>query len=122
MNAPEQHELFCLPEGVKKVTVEADTKVTNAANFHVQLEDHTLGNIIRMQLLRDPKVVFAGYKIPHPLENRLIVKVQTTEDSSPVDAMAGAIRDLHKELVSISEKFKREVFARRGPDAATYHQ
>ena len=28
---------------------------------------YSIGNLIRIQLLRDPQVRFAGYKMPHPL-------------------------------------------------------
>lgn len=34
-----------------------------------------MGNLIRMQLHADRFVVFAGYRIPHPLENKMVVKV-----------------------------------------------
>ena len=39
-------------------------------------EDHTVGNMIRHQLLKDPNVLFAGYKNPHPLEHRIILRIQ----------------------------------------------
>lgn len=57
-------------------------------------EDHTLGNMIRCQLLKDPKVLFAGYKNPHPLEHKIILRVQTTSDYTPQDALMQAITDL----------------------------
>ena len=31
---------------------------------------------MRMQLHRDPNVVFAGYQVPHPSDNRIVVKVR----------------------------------------------
>jgi len=65
-----------LPEGVRKLTFTRDTKVSNAGTFIVQKEDHTLGNPIRMQLHRDPNVVFAGYQVPHPSDNRIVIKVR----------------------------------------------
>ena len=37
-------------------------KVPNAAIFTLNKEDHTLGNMIRHQLMKDPNVIFAGYK------------------------------------------------------------
>ena len=41
----------------------------NAAIFTINKEDHTVGNMVRMQLLKDPNVLFAGYKNPHPMDN-----------------------------------------------------
>ena len=66
MNQPSRAEKFVLPDGVRKLTFTRDTKVANAGTYIVQKEDHTLGNIVRMQLHRDPNVVFAGYQVPHP--------------------------------------------------------
>ena len=76
MNQPSRAEKFVLPDGVRKLTFTRDTKVANAGTFIVQKEDHTLGNTVRMQLHRDPNVVFAGYQVPHPSDNRIIVKVR----------------------------------------------
>jgi DNA-directed RNA polymerase subunit L len=33
--------------------------------------------------LSDPDVVFAGYKVPHPLKHTTVIKVQTNHNSSP---------------------------------------
>lgn len=36
-----------------------------------------LGNMIRMQLHEDSKgVIFAGYRIPHPLESKMVIMVK----------------------------------------------
>lgn len=58
------------------------------------------------QLLKDPNVLFAGYKIPHPLEHKFILRIQTTANSSPHEAFMGAIRDLISELSLFEERFK----------------
>ncbi|XP_021739777.1 DNA-directed RNA polymerases II, IV and V subunit 11-like isoform X3 [Chenopodium quinoa] len=74
MNAPDRYERFVVPEGVKKVSYERDTKIINAASFTIEREDHTIGNILRMQLHRDPNVLFAGCKLPHPLQYKILVR------------------------------------------------
>ncbi|KAL7474551.1 hypothetical protein ACHAW6_000523 [Cyclotella cf. meneghiniana] len=40
-------------------------------------EDHTLGNALRHVLIRDPRVSFAGYCVPHPSEPVVHLRVQT---------------------------------------------
>jgi len=80
----------------------------NAATFTVEREDHTIGNVIRMQLHRDPSVLFAGYKLPHPLQYRLVLKIQTTSQSSPMQAYNLAITDLTKELDHLKAVFEQE--------------
>lgn len=48
MNAPERYEVTTLPEGVDRITVSFDPRLPNAAVYQIQLEDHTMGNLIRM--------------------------------------------------------------------------
>ena len=48
MNAPARQLLWVLPEGQKKMEMEKDTKIPNAANFIIHKEDHTVGNLLRM--------------------------------------------------------------------------
>ena len=58
------------------------------------------------QLLKDPQVLFAGYKVPHPLENKFIIRIQTTPDYSPQEAFTNAITDLISEVSLLEERFK----------------
>ena len=41
--------------------------IPSSSIFTFNKEDHTLGNLLRSQLLKSPHVRFAGYKVPHPL-------------------------------------------------------
>ncbi|XP_006834467.1 PREDICTED: DNA-directed RNA polymerase II subunit RPB11-b1-like [Chrysochloris asiatica] len=77
MNAPPAFKLFLLFKGVK-ITINKDTKVPNACLLTINKEDDTLRNIIKSQLLKDAQVPFASYKVPHPLEHKIIIRVQTT--------------------------------------------
>nr|CAH0109472.1 unnamed protein product [Daphnia galeata] len=139
MNAPPSFESFLLFEGEKKIVVEQDTKVPNAAIFTVNKEDHTLGNMIRCfsntfvkavsinhndlrlfkpcislrLLLKDPNVLFAGYKQPHPLEHKFILRIQSTPSYSPQDALMNAITDLISELSLLEERFRDAVREKR---------
>ncbi|KAF3813994.1 hypothetical protein GH733_018026 [Mirounga leonina] len=96
------------------ITINKDTKVPNACLFTINKEDHTLGNIIKSQLLKDPQVLFAGYKVPHPLEHKIIIRVQTTPDYSPQEAFTNAITDLISELSLLEERFRVRGPACRG--------
>ncbi|CAL5229066.1 g12317 [Coccomyxa viridis] len=115
-NAPDRYERFVVPEGLQKISIEKDTKVTNAATFTLQREDHTVGNLIRMQLLRDPEVMFAGYKFPHPLEYHIFIKVQTMGKKPPREAFDDALTNLIGELTDIRDKFQSEADIKRQLD------
>uniref|UniRef100_M3XKT3 DNA-directed RNA polymerase RBP11-like dimerisation domain-containing protein n=1 Tax=Latimeria chalumnae TaxID=7897 RepID=M3XKT3_LATCH len=62
--------------------------------------------LIFRQLLKDPQVLFAGYKVPHPLEHKIIIRLQTTPDYSPQEAFTNAITDLISELSLLEERFR----------------
>ncbi|KAG8461766.1 hypothetical protein KFE25_001384 [Diacronema lutheri] len=108
-NRPESWELVVLPDGTSKVAFEKDKKVENAGRFVVEREDHTLGNLVRMQLLEDTRVAFAGYRMPHPLEHKIHIEVHTTANSNPADAMILACNNLIDKLNRMEEKFDAEV-------------
>ncbi|CAK9326985.1 unnamed protein product [Citrullus colocynthis] len=50
------------------------------STFSMADEDHTLANALRYTLNQDPRVTFCGYSIPHPSDNRVNIRVQTTGD------------------------------------------
>mmetsp|Transcript_8401 Transcript_8401/g.19846 ORF Transcript_8401/g.19846 Transcript_8401/m.19846 type:complete len:124 (-) Transcript_8401:63-434(-) len=111
MNAPKIEErVFLLPEE-EKIHMEEDTKIEGAANFTIIKEDHTIGNPLRCQLLRDPSVLFAGYRLPHPLEQKMQLKIQTKSTSNPQLALTDAITTLKIELKHLDTVFDEAVAA-----------
>ncbi len=96
-----------------------DTKLVNAGTFKIEREDHTIGNLLRMQLMEDKDVVFVGYKQPHPLEHHILLKVQTSSNPSPgtknpylpVDALQNALKDLSAEVAILTEKLNSDIQA-----------
>lgn len=50
--------------------------------------------------MENSKVIFAGYKVPHPLEHDFILKIQTTADTSPIAVLQEEINSLLVELAS----------------------
>ncbi len=52
-----------------RIDIELDKKLPNCCHLTFHFEDHTVGNLLRMNLLKNKSVKFAGYKIPHPLLN-----------------------------------------------------
>ena len=63
-------------------------------------------SVLLRQLLKDPQVIFAGYKIPHPLEHKFVLRIQTTPDYSPQEAFTNAITDLISEVSLLEERFR----------------
>ncbi|XP_056653293.1 DNA-directed RNA polymerase II subunit RPB11-a-like [Monodelphis domestica] len=94
MNAPLVFKSFLLFEGEKKIAINKHTKVPSACLFTINKEDHILGNIIKSQLLEAPQMLFAGYKVPDPLEHKTVIPIQTTPDYHSQETFMNAIPDL----------------------------
>lgn len=109
INRPDIFEVMELPPGVKKVSCQMDSRVSNCGTFLIYLEDHTIGNMLRMQLLRDDNVLFAAYRVPHPLEHNLEIRIQTNESSTPFTALYSALTALITQFSSLTRSFKKQV-------------
>lgn len=59
------------------------------------------------QSLRDPNVTFSGYRHPHPLNYDIVVRIQTNDASSPVEALANCLDDLSTVFDELVKKFRR---------------
>ncbi|KIM46813.1 hypothetical protein M413DRAFT_440384 [Hebeloma cylindrosporum] len=108
MNAPARHESYVLEDGEKPVEVTEDTKIPNAATIKIVKQDHTLGNMLRAQLLSMPQILFAGYKVPHPLHPYFLIKIQTDGTITPQAILEQACTKLIGTMSSLETKFKRE--------------
>jgi DNA-directed RNA polymerase II subunit RPB11 len=82
--------------------------VPNAAIVTFEKEDHTLGNLLRAYLIKDERVVFAAYKVEHPLFAKFVMRIQTEEGYSPREALRNACNGLISQLESIKNKFSVE--------------
>lgn len=80
----------------------------NAAIVKIEREDHTLANLLRAQLLKDQKVIFAAYKVEHPLFPNFVLRIQTEEGYSPKEALRNACSGLIGELDIVKTRFKDE--------------
>ena len=109
MNAPDRYELFILPDGVPKLQIETDPKTPNTIIVTFEREDHTLGNLLVQQLLKNEKVLFAAYKIEHPLFPVFKMRIQTrSEDYRPQAALKQACNSIIVTLGNLKEKFDQE--------------
>ena len=118
MNAPNRMDSVIIPEGMAKLTATVDGKMPNAKTFRFAREDHTLGHLMRMEMLRDPAVRFAGYKHPHPLENDILVKVQAAPGSTPGAVLSGALKRLETEVTELQSQYRTQLAVARAVDQA----
>lgn len=84
--------------------------------FVLRGEDHTLGNALRYILMKNRDVEFCGYSIPHPSEDVMNIKVQTTGKPA-ADVFRKALHDLRAMAQHIQTSFQGEVTAYEGGNA-----
>ncbi|RNF02614.1 putative DNA-directed RNA polymerase II [Trypanosoma rangeli] len=101
-------------KGTRKITEEISSKMPNSSLFKLDKEDHTLANLLRMKLHEDALVHIAGYRVPHPTQHRVELRVQTSSDGStrpipsPKDALLEAIDSCMRDLQNFEEQLRWE--------------
>ncbi|KDN43546.1 RBP11-like subunits of RNA polymerase [Tilletiaria anomala UBC 951] len=113
-NAPDRFALFMLLPGEKRVEIKEDTRIPNAVTVTLHKEDHTLGNMIRQAVLSQPGIMFCGYKVPHPLEPRVQIRIQTNGEQTPVQVLQTACEKLITQIDDVRTQFKQQVLAQTG--------
>ena len=63
--------------------------------------------------MSNPKILFAGYKVPHPLLHELVIKVRTDGEVQPIEAMVNSIDNLLESTKNIADAFKKAVAEKR---------
>mmetsp|Transcript_85653 Transcript_85653/g.171458 ORF Transcript_85653/g.171458 Transcript_85653/m.171458 type:complete len:130 (-) Transcript_85653:197-586(-) len=97
-------------EREKQVSYVPNEKVPNCGTVIIDKEDHTVANLLRHQLLSQDRVRFAAYQMPHPLQHRVLIRVETSDSShSPLQATDRAFDSLITEFSQIDQRFKDEV-------------
>ncbi|KAF9010200.1 DNA-directed RNA polymerase [Cyathus striatus] len=77
----------------------------SAATYQIYDESHTVGNTLRWMLMKNPKVEFCGYSVPHPSENMIQVRIQMYDNLSSLQALVQALDDLDKLCESIEDAY-----------------
>ena len=87
----------------KKIKEKDSDNLMDAKDFIIIDEDDTLGNLIAYYLYKNKKKVeYAGYLIPHPLDNKLIIRLKTKGDEK-----AEFIKEINN-IVDIINNMKKE--------------
>lgn len=80
----------------------------STSNFVFKNENHTLGNLLKHQLLKNEFVKFAGYKFSHSPEE-ITFTIQTSEEITPEESLIETITKLLIEFSSWEENFLKSL-------------
>ncbi|KAI0735821.1 RBP11-like subunits of RNA polymerase [Earliella scabrosa] len=81
----------------------------SAATYQIHDESHTIGNALRWMLMKNPKVEFCGYSVPHPSENHINMRIQMLDGLSSLTALLEALKNLDDLCVTIDEAYNQSL-------------
>ena len=93
------------------VNFDKANSVMDAIDVHITNENHTVGNLIANYLKFDKKVVFATYKMPHPLEERIVIRVQLKKSKSSLtykERVISVFKDCLNKIISLMDELMSE--------------
>ncbi|CAI4230371.1 unnamed protein product [Auanema sp. JU1783] len=70
-------------------------------------EDHTIGNSLKHVLCEMPEVEFCGYNVPHPLEDKILFRLQTKKGIEAAPILLKGFDDLEEIFAKIRTKFEK---------------
>ena len=80
------------------------------ATYSFYDEDHTLGNLLRNQVVKNKSVEFCAYSVPHPSEPICNIRIQVAESASEAvdanQALRHGLKRVSKICDVLSEKFE----------------
>jgi len=77
----------------------------SAATFQIHDEGHTIGNALRWMIMKNPKVEFCGYSVPHPSENHIQLRIQMYDHLSALTALLNALENLDDLCETVEEAY-----------------
>ncbi|OYT40848.1 MAG: RNA polymerase [Desulfurococcales archaeon ex4484_58] len=80
-------------------------KTENELILEIEGEDHTLGNLLVKEALNHPDIIYASYRIPHPLQNKLELYFTFRSKSDMEKVLCEIVENIHRYL----SEFKKEV-------------
>ncbi|CAG0885630.1 unnamed protein product [Cyprideis torosa] len=95
-----------------KLTTLGDCRDETCQTFVFDGEGHSLGNALRWVIVQNPDVIFCGYSLPHPSEQKFHLRIQTRpKGPSAADALVKGLKDLRDSYAHIRDVFQNEVQA-----------
>lgn len=105
-------------KGDRKIIEEVSSRMPNTSLFKMEKEDHTVANLLRMKLHTNSMVQMAGYRVPHPTQHRVEIRLQTASDGTghtvptPKEALNQAIDGCLRDLQTFEELLRAEAQAK----------
>lgn len=95
-------------ENQKYLSIKYSKDTPNTIELHINRESHTLGNMIAEKILSDPRCTFSAYKVSHPLNEEVDLKVSAEKDTPVLTLIKENLKGLEEDLDSLIGQAKEE--------------
>lgn len=89
-----------------KISIIQDDIHNTLVDILIRNENHTLGNLLKIEIAGMKGIDFCGYKMPHPLKEEVLIKLKTDLDHKEV--FIKAISNLIKTFDTMLDEFKQQ--------------
>lgn len=101
---------FKLPpmESIEKLVIKYDKDSLNTIELTIHGECHTIGNLVRDQVLKSKSCTFCGYKVPHPQSNFVSLRISAVEDKPVRIMVIESLRALSRDIEMLTKSLRAE--------------
>ena len=108
-------KLFINHEKESKISVSKADFNLESYDFNILDEDDTIGNLLSSYMVDDDKIEFCGYDIPHPLDNKLIIRTSLKQGNTMennIDVFKNNIDKLVKIIDEVKKEWNTEIHSK----------
>jgi DNA-directed RNA polymerase subunit L len=87
--------------------LELISKDKNMLEFYIKGERHSLPNLLKSRIEKEPSVEFVSYRLEHPLDDKARFVVKSSGKKEPVKIIEAACSDIEKEFREFSDKVRK---------------
>lgn len=99
------HFFAPLMQSKKSLKILRDKKVPNSIELIIEGETHTLANLLTEKLLNDERCVYSAYKVLHPLEEKVNIKVTASKGCDVILLVTETLQSMSNEIEDCKSKF-----------------
>ncbi|KAL7674992.1 hypothetical protein ACOME3_001262 [Neoechinorhynchus agilis] len=110
MNDPKAYRMYLSVNKMDKIKIVKEKNVENAYTITILDEDYTMGTLLREEMIKDKKIYFCSCCMPHPLQEKIVIRIQTIgPEYTAKNALECALNLLIKQFSTIEDSMLEEL-------------
>ena len=89
--------------------IEVIKEKDNELTLRIDGEGHTIGNLLQYELQKDKKVETAGYDVPHPLVDSLILHIRVKGKKPPREVLYKTLKKIKIDTQQLQKEINKSI-------------